>query len=466
MTLSRRLLLLGIAGAGSAELSELAARAVREPANGTVQLRYAAALRAADQCDSAMVVARRAIRLAPNDALGPLVLGQCLEQGERYNDALLVYRTFLAAQPEGRGSAAVRAREELALRAGATQGARLALAREAELTAEAADPQTVAVLPVQVVGDSVYAPLSRGLAQMLTSDLALLQRFRLVERQRVGALLNELALSQTERVDPATAARVGRLMAAGRMVSGLATIPDERNVRLEASVVQGTGEVTGPARVQGTLRELLKIEKDLVVGLATQLGYRLSEAERQAVLENGTQNLTAFLAYSRALEAEDRGDYAAAARYYSEAVQADPSFGQARDGFQAATALPDVQAAAAGDAPVLAGQDPRPSGPRSPTWLPPRRRRPRPWGRDRPPGARARPPPPPRPRSRHLPRSYRRPRSLAPSASSSDSHEMPSWSARGWPAPARDRSGIGPGAYERTRADRVRVLFVRPRLHL
>lgn len=368
MTLSRRLLLLGIAGAGwacvsrpapvsPAELSELAARAVREPANGTVQLRYAAALRAADQCDSAMVVARRAVRLAPNDALGPLVLGQCLEQGERYNDALMVYRTFLAAQPEGRGSAAVRAREELALRAGATQGARLALAREAELTAEAADPQTVAVLPVQVVGDSVYAPLSRGLAQMLTSDLALLQRFRLVERQRVGALLNELALSQTERVDPATAARVGRLMAAGRMVSGLATIPDERNVRLEASVVQGTGEVTGPARVQGTLRELLKIEKDLVVGLATQLGYRLSEAERQAVLENGTQNLTAFLAYSRALEAEDRGDYAAAARYYSEAVQADPSFGQARDGFQAATALPDVQAAAAADAPVLAGQD-------------------------------------------------------------------------------------------------------------
>lgn len=368
MAVSRSLLLVGIMGAATAcasrpapvspaEVSELAARASREPGNGQVHLRYAAALRAADRCDSAMVVARRGITLQPKDALGPLVLGQCLEQGERYDEAVATYRAFLAAQPEGRGVAAVRAREELALRAGAARAARQALAREAQLTAEPADPQTVAVLPLQVVGDSTYAPLSRGLAQMLTSDLSLLQRFRLVERMRVGALLDEMALGRTERVDPATAARVGRLVRAGRMVQGLATIPGERNVRLEASVVQGSGEVTGPARVQGGLRDLLRIEKDLVVGLAAQMGYRLSEAERRAVLENGTQSLTAFLAYSRALEAEDRGDYAAAAQYYGEAVRADPSFQQAQEGYQAATAVPDAQAAGAGDAPVLAGEE-------------------------------------------------------------------------------------------------------------
>lgn len=359
------LIVAGIAGAcatqpapiSPAEVDELAARTEREPANGPLQLRYAAALRAADRCDDAMPVARRGLGLAPKDALGPLVLGQCFEFAEQYDEALGVYRTFIAANPDGRGAGAIRARADLALRAGAVQGARLALAREDELSQQPADPQTVAVLPVQVVGDSTYQPLSRGLAQMLTSDLALLERFRLVERLRVGALLDEMQLGQTNRVDPASAARVGRLARAGRMVQGLAQIPGEENIRLEASVILGTGEVTAPARSEGRLRDLLTMEKELVVGLASGLGYTLSEAERRAILENGTQNLTAFLAYSRALDAEDRGDYQAAAQYYQAASQADPSFREAQDGYSSSSANESAQSASPADAPVLAGQD-------------------------------------------------------------------------------------------------------------
>jgi len=173
---------------------------------------------------------------------------------------------------------------------------------------------------------------------------------------RLGALLDEMALSQTDRVDAATAVRVGRLMQAGSMVQGLAMIRSEQDARIEASVVRGTSEVSDPTRTQGGLRDLLRLEKDLVIGLAERMGYTLSAAERQAILENGTQNLAAFLAYSRALEAEDRGDYQAAAGYYREAVQADPGFTQARDGAAATGMVPDVQLADATQAPVLAGE--------------------------------------------------------------------------------------------------------------
>jgi len=367
MSLSRVLLLaLSVAALGCAsgpapvspaEIDELAARLEREPANGPLQLRYAAALRAADRCDEAIAAARRGMALAAADALGPLVVGGCLEASEQYDDAIAVYREFLTAHPDGPGTGSGRARELFATRASATRVARQALAREAELSQQPADPQTVAVLPVQVVGDSAYLPLSRGLAQMLTSDLALLQRFRLVERMRLGALLDEMYLGQSERIDPATAARVGRLMQAGRMVQGLAMIRSEQDARLEAAVVQGSGEVTDPTRTGGSLKDLLRLEKDLVIGLAERLGYTLSEAERQAILENGTQNLTAFLAYSRALEAEDRGDYQAAAQYYGQAVRADPSFRQARTGLSAAAAAPQVQASAPADVTVLASED-------------------------------------------------------------------------------------------------------------
>ena len=339
-----------------AEISALGGQAVREPGNGAVLLRYAAALHAAGRCDTATTVARRGMSVAPDNAVGPLVVGQCLEQAERYDDAVATYRAFLSRYPAGRGAGAVRSRELLASRAGAALQARQALARESELTQSPADPQTVAVLPLAVTGDSSYRPLSRGLAQMLTSDLSLLRRFRMVERLQLSALMDEMKLTQGGRVDQATAARVGHLVRAGRMVQGLAAISSERQARLEASVLVGTGEVTAPASATGRFRDLLRLEKEVVVTLAGRLGYTLSEAERRAVLENGTTNLAAFLAYSRALEAEDRGDYAAAAAYYSEAVRQDPGFQAAREGFQAATSAPDVQAAAAGDIPVLAAE--------------------------------------------------------------------------------------------------------------
>jgi len=307
-------------------------------------------------------VARRGMERSPTDALGPLVLGQCLELANRYDEAIAVYRGFLAARAEGAGVGAVRAREQFAVRAGAVQVAREALARESELGQEPADPQTVAVLPVQVVGDSSYRALSRGLAQMLTSDLALLERFRMVERMRLGALLDEMQLAEGTQVDPSTAARVGRLARAGRMVQGLATIPSEQNVRLEASVVLGTGEVTSPARAQGRMRDLLTMEKELVVGVATGLGYTLSEAERRAILENGTQNLAAFLAYSNGLLAGDAGDYQRAAAYFSDAVRADPGFQAAQEQYQAAAVTEAVQQVTEGQvATVAATSEPSPA---------------------------------------------------------------------------------------------------------
>jgi hypothetical protein len=198
-----------------------------------------------------------------------------------------------------------------------------------------------------ISGDSMYAPLGRGLADMLISDLALLQRFRMVERLQIGALLQEMQLGQTGRVDAATAARVGRLTRAGRMVQGLANIPDEGDVRLEASVVQANGQVTESESATGRVRDLLRLEKELVVGISLRLGYQLSQAERQLILENGTDNLTAFLSYSRGLLAEDLGDFSTAALHFSSAVQADPGFDLARSQYEAAAAAPAVEGASA-----------------------------------------------------------------------------------------------------------------------
>lgn len=345
-----------------AEIPDLEGRLQREPGNADLRSRYAAALFAADRCNQATIEAQQVQLQRPADAVAVLVIGQCAEKAAQFEAALTAYRGFLTRYPEGRGAVAVRARERLALRGYATQVARQALQNEAQLSQQPADPNVVAVLPLTIsTTDTSYLALSRGLAQIITSDLALIQRFRLVERLQLGAVLDELQLARTQRVDPSTVARVGRLMQAGRMVQGAAAIPPEGDVRLEASVVQASGEVTAPEAVMGRFRDLLRIEKDLVVALSARLGYQLSEAERRMILENGTQNLAAFLAYSRGLVAEEAGDYQAAAQYFGNAVRVDPGFQQARQEQQTAAAAAVAREATAAQVTTVVEQAPAPA---------------------------------------------------------------------------------------------------------
>jgi hypothetical protein len=298
----------------------------------------------AGRCDTAIVVANAGQMLAPADPLGSMVIGGCQEKDGRYDLAYATYTDFARRHPQARGISAVRALAQLALRTQAMQTAKLALARESTLTTLAPEPSTLAVLPMTIAGDSSLQPLSRGLAELLTTDLALVRNLRLLERVQIGALLDELKLGQTSRADPGTAARVGRLLRAERMVQGVAAIAQNGPVRMSATVVRGNGDVRTGAQVNGTFKQLLDLEKQLVFAIATQLGIQLTDAERQRILGQGPRNLAAFLAYSEGLDALDRGDYRAAATAFSAAVRADPSFQQAQQQQQTAEAAPAVQA--------------------------------------------------------------------------------------------------------------------------
>jgi tetratricopeptide (TPR) repeat protein len=326
-----------------AEISGLIAQAQQRPRDAALRFRLAAALAASERCDTAVVVADAAARLEPDNVLGPLVVGACQEHADHYDDAVATYSDFAAQHPHARGVAALQAKAHLALRTAAERTAQRALAREAELAQQPPQAATVAVLPLVIAGDSSVQPLSRGLAELITTDLAYIRRVHLLERLQIGVLLDEMKLSASERVDPATAARVGRLLRAERMVQGTATIPLRGDVQLSATVVTGTGVVRPVGQVTGPFPRLLELEKQVVFDVATQLGLALTQAEREQILRQGPKSLAAFLAYSRGLEAFDRGDYPAAARYFRAAAQADPSFRAAQQGQQAAAMAPAVE---------------------------------------------------------------------------------------------------------------------------
>lgn len=354
-------LLLMVAACGGGRLAvdvatrpQLEARVAADSLDGEATLRLAAALAADGMCGAAIETARRGIALRPQDALGPLVAGECLEQSGAISEAMALYEAFLLKNGSGVGAPAVAARLLLAQRQIAITDARRLLETEATIATGASDPNILAVMPLEVVGDPSYTPLAYGIASLIESDLALVRRFTLVERTRLDALMQEIAVGQQSGVDPATAARAGRLLRAGGIVHGVTLIAPDRRIRFDVSVMDGTSRVVGVESVIGRVDDLFRLQKELVLGLVARLGYQLSDAERSAILRNGTDNLSAFLAYSNGLMSQAEGDYAAAAVSFARAVQADPRFSQARTQHSASAAVAIVRGAGANAAATLA----------------------------------------------------------------------------------------------------------------
>lgn len=339
----------------ASEIPLLEQQLAAEPSNPAVLQRYAAGLYDAGNCAQALPVAQTAIRVAPRSEIGPLVAGQCLERDGQYAEALGIYRDYLRDHPREVGAPAVRARAELAARSEATRLARAAMAQESQGGVDG-DPEATGVLPVVVVGDTTLAPLSLGLAHMLTTDLTLLERFRVLERIQLQALMDEMSMSSTERVDPETAVRVGRLAQAGRLVQGTMVGALDESAQLDAAVVLASGDVVDATGEQGPMRDLITLEKQLVISMAEDLGYRLTETERRRILDSGPHNLKALLAFSNGLRAESLGNWAAAAEHYGAAVRADPSFAEARQKMEVAAGIVATQSAPA-NSPVGSAAD-------------------------------------------------------------------------------------------------------------
>ena len=334
---------MGASRVSPAEIPAIEAGLEVSPDDAVLRLRYAAALFAGGRCAEARIQAEAGAALAPDNGVTPLIQGQCLEAEGRLVEAVDVYGAYMRQHPSADGVDAVRGRHLLAERALAESRAREALASEAELSGQPAERGVVAVLPVAILGDTEgeFEALSGALAQMIISDLSLLDRIRLVERIQLSALIDEMALTEAGRVDPSTAARVGRLVRAERMVQGVMVV-NRNTLRLQASLVGADGVGAGAPEVAGSLRNLLALEKELSLSLAERLAGPLTPAERQRILDNGPESVEAFLRWADGLILEDRGDFAAAANAYQAAARIDPGFADARTRAQGAASAVTV----------------------------------------------------------------------------------------------------------------------------
>jgi len=211
-----------------------------------------------------------------------------------------------------------------------------------------------------------YNGVGKGMAELMINAMAQNAAYRVVERERIQALLVEQNLIKEKTIDPQTAVRLGRIIGAQYMIYGaFMKDPSGRYVLTAKSVNVETSAISNPMRVDTRGDDVLAMIDALVNKVNTEMklpalqvgqasapgavpaGQPATQraAEPSKVAETKTtpapskpatqvaQNKPArkldmktAMLYSKALEAEDAGNKSQAVELYKKVQDAFPDY--------------------------------------------------------------------------------------------------------------------------------------------
>jgi TolB-like protein len=189
-----------------------------------------------------------------------------------------------------------------------------------------------------------YAPLAKGLAEMVITELSGNTGVRVVERDRIQALFDEQALSAGGRVDPETAVKAGKTLGARHLLFGTFVVDPRQNMRMDVRAINTeTSALEFATSVTGKADRMLELV--VTLGAKVNAGLKLpalpaspadgtpaaTEPPRAVRIgSTGPNQLRSMMLLSRALEAQDRRNTASAVALMRESVAANPENARAR----------------------------------------------------------------------------------------------------------------------------------------
>ncbi len=174
--------------------------------------------------------------------------------------------------------------------------------------------------------------LRKGLASMLISDLSELDGLQVVERARLQDVLEEQKLSNSKKFDASTAAKVGKLLGAERILIG-SYFELMGKLRVDARTVDvETGEILHSEGLEESKDRFFALEKKLARRIAEQLELG-GQAPKTA--EKGIPYRAANI-YSEGLDLLDAGKYQEARKKFEKVLERAPEFGPAKDALERA----------------------------------------------------------------------------------------------------------------------------------
>ena len=260
-------------------------------------------------------------------------LGMCYEGMGNEDDAIKIYKKFIDVPTSDPYRHVLKGRLDWNVRRKVTRQIQYALQNEAQLNVIDFPVNSVAVLYfLSLSDDPQWAPLQKGLAEMIITDLSQVEELTVIERLMLSKLMEELRLSTSGLIDENTAPRLGKLLGARNIVKGSYMVMPDMKMTLDAGIYEAD-RIFLPmtANFEGVLTRLFQMEKELVLRILDYFGIELTPLQRERLLQIPTENMVAFMSYCHGLDALDRGNFREATEFFQEAVRLDNGFQMARD---------------------------------------------------------------------------------------------------------------------------------------
>ncbi len=182
------------------------------------------------------------------------------------------------------------------------------------------------------------ANLGKGLADILISDLGTLTKLKVVERERIQFILDEIQRSDAmvsgeKLVDPEFAVRLGKLLGAQSMLIG-SYMKFGSKLRMDVRLVKTeTSEIIKTESAEGKADEIFELSKKLAIKISEDLEVAINKAEEENLERVRKEEipLEAAMAYSEALNMLDQERYQDARKMLNKALSISPSFRMARN---------------------------------------------------------------------------------------------------------------------------------------
>ncbi len=174
-----------------------------------------------------------------------------------------------------------------------------------------------------------FDPMEKGFAELMINQLKGSVNLKVVERERIQWILDEIALENNPgKFDVGSAVRVGKQLGVNSILLGsFIKFKDQikilsRLVKVETSEILATDEMTGD------------VDKffDLTEKLGIQVAKKINVAITQAEVSKGTEtkSLDAMMTYSEGLVELEKGNYKGAFEKFMKALSLDPQYEKAR----------------------------------------------------------------------------------------------------------------------------------------
>ncbi|MBN2105107.1 tetratricopeptide repeat protein [bacterium] len=180
--------------------------------------------------------------------------------------------------------------------------------------------------------DPEWAPLQKGLADLLVRDLSCISNLTVVDRSLLNSLMTELGLDPMSVREPEVQQRVARLLGVRYLIRGSYLITDNLKMTLDAEIVAADNNtIASTMNFDGNIARFFKIEKELALRISDFFGIFITDQERNELLEIPTEDIAAFLSYCQGLDAMDQSSFRLAQNYFHRAIKYDGDFVAARD---------------------------------------------------------------------------------------------------------------------------------------